>query len=168
MKVYLDFDGVILDTESVLQKEFEADKEYDDRHSFIKNYDWFKLMNNNLVINNSLDFIRNSKVDVCLLSKISCMCEGQAKIKYLRGNDISIDICLVPTGINKCDLVNAKGNVLIDDKINNLRLWNECGGISIFFNKDMNNIDMYGVLNPGYMVIDNLAILVNPKLIKKD
>lgn len=158
MKVYVDFDGVLLDTDSVIDKEFDGNGE---RRDFVKNYDWFKLMRDDLVINNALDYINNSKYEVSLLSKISSMCEGQAKIKYLRNKGVNIDINLVPTLINKCDVVSAYGNVLIDDKIVNLDSWSNSGGISIYFNKDSKDTDIHGDINTKYPMISDLSCLIN-------
>ena len=156
MKVFLDFDGVILDTDRVLDSECVGD-----RREFVKNYDWFKLMKDDLVINNSLDYIKSSIYDIHLLSKISSMCEGQAKINFLRSKGILIDINLVPTSIRKCDVVSARGNVLIDDKIANLDSWVENGGFGIFFNKDLSDTDMYGKENTRYKVINSLSCLID-------
>lgn len=158
MKVYVDFDGVLLDTDSVIDKEFDGNGE---RREFVKNYDWFKLMRDDLIINNALDYINNSKYEVSLLSKISSMCEGQAKIKYLRNKGVKIDINLVPTLINKCDVVSAYGNVLIDDKIVNLDSWSNSGGISIYFNKDSKDTDIHGDINTKYPMISDLSCLIN-------
>ena len=158
MKVYVDFDGVLLDTDSVIDKEFDGNGE---RREFVKNYDWFKLMRDDLIINNALDYINNSKYEVSLLSKISSMCEGQAKIKYLRSKGVNIDINLVPTLINKCDVVSAYGNVLIDDKIVNLDSWSNSGGISIYFNKDSKDTDIHGDINTKYPMISDLSCLIN-------
>lgn len=158
MRVYIDFDGVLLDTDSIIDFEFNGVGE---RREFVKNYDWFKLMRDDLIINDAFKYIKESKYNVNLLSKISSMCEGQAKIKYLRSNDINIDINLVPTLINKCDVVNAFGNILIDDKIVNLDSWSEKGGISIFFNKDGNDIDIHGDKNTKYPIISDLSCLID-------
>ena len=158
MKVYVDFDGVLLDTDSVIDMEFDGNGE---RREFVKNYDWFKLMRDDLIINNALDYINNSKYEVSLLSKISSMCEGQAKIKYLRNKGVKIDINLVPTLINKCDVVNAYGNVLIDDKIVNLDSWSNSGGISIYFNKNSKDTDIHGDINTKYPMISDLSCLIN-------
>ena len=155
MKVYVDFDGVLLDTDKVIDSEFNGIGE---RREFVKNYDWFKLMRDDLIIN---DAFNESKYSINLLSKISSMCEGQAKIKYLREKGISIDINLVPTLINKCDVVSALGNILIDDKLVNLDSWSNKGGISIFFNKDGKNIDIHGDVNTKYPMISDLICLVN-------
>lgn len=160
MKIYLDFDGVILDTDSVIYREYVKIPGMD-RREFAKSYDWFKLMDDELIIHDSLDMIKNSKYEITLLSKISTMNEGQAKIKYLRSKDIDININLVPVGINKCDAVKASGNVLIDDKVVNLDTWNDKGGIAIYFNKDNSDIDIHGDINPGYSMISDLRCLVD-------
>lgn len=157
MKVYIDFDGVLLDTDSVIDSEYDG---VGSRHDFIKNYDWFMLLKDDLIINNSLDYIKRSKYDINLLSKISSMCEAQAKIKYLRGKDINIDINLVPTLIDKCDVVSACGNVLIDDKVSNLDAWSKDGGISIYFNKDGNSTDIRGSINTLYPMVTDLSCLL--------
>ena len=60
MKIYLDFDGVILDTDSVLDVEFSK-VSHITRSDFVKNYDWDTLMRKDLIINNSLDKIKKSK-----------------------------------------------------------------------------------------------------------
>ena len=158
MKVYVDFDGVLLDTDSVIDKEFDGNGE---RREFVKNYDWFKLMRDDLIINNALDYINNSKYEVSLLSKISSMCEGQAKIKYLRNKGVNIDINLVPTLINKCDVVSAYGNILIDDKIVNLDSWSNSGGIFIYFNRNSKGTDIHGDVNTKYPMISDLSCLIN-------
>ena len=76
MKIYLDFDGVILDTEKILNEDYDGTV---DRREYVKNYDWFKLMRDDIIINNSLDYIKESTCDISLLSKISSMCEGQKR-----------------------------------------------------------------------------------------
>lgn len=158
MKVYVDFDGVLLDTDKVIDSEFDGVGE---RREFVKNYDWFKLMRDDLIINDAFSYINNSIYSINLLSKISSMCEGQAKIRYLRTKEVNIDINLVPTLINKCDVVSAEGNILIDDKLVNLDSWSEKGGISIFFNKDGKDTDIHGDVNTKYSMISDLSCLVN-------
>lgn len=166
MKVYVDFDGVILDTDSVIDIEFNG---VGSRRDFVRDYDWFNLMRDDLIINNSLYYIKNSKYNISLLSKISSMCEGQAKIKYLRSRDVLININLVPTCIDKCDVVCASSNVLIDDKLVNLDSWSKCGGISIFFNKNGDDTDIHGDKNKNYPMISDLSCLINgiDEIIKK-
>lgn len=160
MKVYVDFDGVILDTDFIIDRDYSK---IDDikRSDFIKNYDWNKLVNEASVINNSLDNLKNSKFDTYILSKISSMNEGIAKVKYLRESGVNINIHLVPTKISKSDVVSVRGNILIDDKVYNLDEWVDNGGIGIFFNKDNLDYDIRGNENTKYKKINSLVILCN-------
>lgn len=163
MRIYIDFDGVILDTDSILDLEYAKVKDIS-RSDFVKNYDWKWLVNNSLIINNSLYNLKSSKYDTCILSKISSLNEGIAKVRYLRDNDVLTNIHLVPTKISKSDIVNAKDNILIDDKLYNLDEWEEQGGISIFFNKDNLDYDVRGNKNTKYKKIYNLDLLINDNI----
>lgn len=165
MKIYVDFDGVILDIDSVLDLEYSKVTNIK-RNDFVKNYDWDKLVNNSTIINNSLYNLKNSKYDTFILSKISSLNEGISKVNYLRDNNVLTNIHLVPTKISKSDMVSVKGNILIDDKLYNLDEWCEKGGISIFFNKDNLDYDVRGNKNTKYIKICNLDILVNDDLNK--
>lgn len=163
MRIYIDFDGVILDTDAILDEEYSKVDNIK-RSDFVKNYDWDKLVNNSTIINDSFYNLKNSKYDIYILSKISSLNEGVTKVRYLRDNDVFANIHLVPTKISKSDMVNAKGNILIDDKLYNLDEWEEHGGISIFFNKDNLDYDVRGNKNTKYIKICNLDILVNDNL----
>lgn len=163
MKVYVDFDGVILDTDSILDREFSKMNNIN-WSEFVKNYNWDKLVNDATIINNSLYNLKNSRYDTFVLSKISSVEEGISKVRYLRDNDVFINIHLVPTKISKSDVVSAKGNILIDDKIYNLDEWVSKGGIGIFFNKDNLDFDVKGKKNINYKKICNLDILLGDDL----
>ena len=159
MKIYIDFDGVILDTDTTIDniiKDSSIDKK-----EYIRNCDWDKILNNTAVINNSIKYLRESKLDINLLSKISTLEEGIAKVKYLRNKDVDMNIHLVPTKISKSDMVSPKGNILIDDKIYNLDEWSCKGGISIFFNKDNKDMDIYDKTNTKYKKISDLRMILS-------
>ena len=160
MKIYVDFDGVIKDTDKIIDLEYSKVDNIK-RSEFVKNYDWDKLLEVSDVINNSLDYLINTKYDVYILSKISSMNEGIAKVKYLRDNGVNINIHLVPTQVSKSDVVIAKGNILIDDKVYNLDEWENNGGLGIFFNKDDLDYDVRGNKNTKYKKINSLDILCN-------
>ena len=158
MKVYIDFDGVILDTDTTIDniiKDINIDKK-----EYIRTCNWDSLLENTNVINDSIKYLKESKLDINLLSKISTLEEGIAKVKYLRNNNIEMNIHLVPTRISKSDVVSPKGNILIDDKVYNLDEWKSNGGIPIFFNKDNKDIDIYGKVNTEYKKISDLRMLV--------
>ena len=161
MKIYIDFDGVILDTDTTIDniiKDTNVDKK-----EYIRTCNWDNLLNNTDVISNSIKYLRESKLDINLLSKISSMNEGIAKVRYLRDNEVFTNIHLVPTQVSKSDMVRPEGNILIDDKVYNLDEWSSKGGISVFFNKNNNDIDIYGKANTKYKKINDLSILLNNK-----
>ena len=158
MKIYIDFDGVILDTDTTINNIIKDNNI--DKKEYISNCNWDNLLNSTDVINNSINYLKESKLDINLLSKISTLEEGIAKVKYLRNNNINMNIHLVPTKISKSDIVNPKGNILIDDKVYNLDEWNSKGGTSIFFNKYNDDIDIYGKTNTKYKKINDLSMLL--------
>lgn len=165
MKIYVDFDGVILDTDAILEKEY-LKNQIITKSEFVKNYDWEKLVNNATIINDSLYNLKNSKYETYILSKISSLNEGISKVRYLRDNEIITNIHLVPTKISKSDMISAKGNILIDDKLYNLDEWEEHGVIAIFFNKDNLDYDVRGNKNTKYKKICKLDILSNNNIDK--
>ena len=158
MKIYIDFDGVILDTDTTINNIIKDNNI--DKKEYISNCNWDNLLNSTAVINNSIKYLKESKLDINLLSKISTLEEGIAKVKYLRNNNINMNIHLVPTKISKSDIVSPKGNILIDDKVYNLDEWNSKGGTSIFFNKYNDDIDIYGKTNTKYKKINDLSMLL--------
>ena len=166
MKIYIDFDGVILDTDTTIDN-IISDKNID-KKEYIKTCDWDNLLNNTDIINNSLKYLKESKKDINLLSKISTLEEGIGKVKYLKDNGIDMNIHLVPTKISKSDIVDPKGNILIDDKVYNLDEWKSKGGIPIFFNKANNDIDIYGKVNTEYKKISDLRMLLGDNNDKKN
>ena len=54
-----------------------------DKKEYIRNCDWDKILNNTAVINNSIKYLKESKLDINLLSKISTLEEGIAKVQYV-------------------------------------------------------------------------------------
>ena len=142
--VYIDFDGVILDTEELL---FEKWRENPNRHSlleidkirYIQNSDWNYIINNSEIINDSIYYLKQMDPSkTAILTKIhSSANEGFAKIKWLRAQDVKQSIILVPYMLKKTDMVDANGNILVDDCLKNLDDWVNCNGIPMFF--DINN-----------------------------
>ena len=165
MKIYIDFDGVILDTDTTIDNAIKNSNT--EKKEYIRTCNWDELLENTKVINNSIKFLKETKLDINLLSKISTLEEGIAKIKYLRNNNVNMNINLVPTKVSKSDVVCPKDNILIDDKVYNLDEWKSKGGIPIFFNKDNNDIDIYGKTNTEYKKITDLSLLLDYEGIKK-
>ena len=163
--IYIDFDDVILNTTEVLVNTYNLEHntkvDYVTDENFMINYDYNKLLNDSDSINNSIEILKRlNQNKISILTKIlSLDNEGIAKVKYLRSNGVKCNVILVPEHIKKTDVVDAKGNVLIDDLISNLDDWSNNGGISIFFDRYGTNIDTLGVKNTKYKSTNSLEIL---------
>ncbi len=151
---YVDFDGVILDTEDILFYNWRLNPNRKsltekDKIEYIKQSNWKQIINEAKEINDALYILKNSSIlDYTILTKIhSLENEGYEKIKFLRSKGIKQNIILVPYLLRKTDIVSAKDNILIDDSIKNLIDFELDGGYSMFFNKDDLDYDNFGIKN---------------------
>lgn len=164
VKRYIDFDDVIVNTEDLLFVEYKKLKSQGfnvDKIKYMQEYDWYNMLCNCEVISDAIEILKGMR-DAIILTKIHSMeNEGVAKIKFLRENGISNDIILSPYLVKKTEMVNPKGNILVDDSIANLNDWYQNGGIPIFFNKDGIDFDSWGVCNERYLKIRTLEELRN-------
>lgn len=159
MEKYIDFDQVIVDSEVLLFKEYELLKKYHiylNKLKYVKRKDWFKILENAEIINDSIRILREMDEGTILTRVHSMENEGKAKIEFLRSNGVKQNIILCPYMFKKRDIVSARGNILVDDAVFNLKEWEEAGGIPIFFDKNGNGIDGWGKKNSEYRTIDSL------------
>ncbi|MDD7131813.1 MAG: hypothetical protein PUH84_01670 [Firmicutes bacterium] len=136
-KLYLDCDGVILDTINMSYKMIKnkgLTNEKDIEH-FYKNLSWEELIIEAGEINNSIEKIKElTKVyDVEILTHVNSDGEIIAKLNYFKEVLPGVKVVAVPKEIKKADAVDPKGNILVDDFLGNLDYWHEKGGISIKF-----------------------------------
>lgn len=136
-KLYLDCDGVILDTinmsyKMIKEKGLNNDVEIE---QFYRSLSWEKLIIEAGEINNSIDKIKKlmTKYDVEILTHVNSEGEVLAKLNYFNSVLPEIKVITVPKEIQKANAVDPRGNVLVDDFIPNLEYWQENGGISIKF-----------------------------------
>lgn len=160
MKIYVDFDGVIFDSEKILFEEYHKLKEKNEeiKMNFIKTMDWEYILKRSMIINDAIDILKKyySK-DIAILTKVHSLDnEGTAKIKKLRSLGVLNDVILSPFPLKKCEVVNAKGNILIDDTVHNLDDWQNSDGLPIYFNKDNKDIDGWNNRNTEYKRIRKL------------
>lgn len=162
MKIYVDFDEVIVDSEKWL---FDG---YEELHitteaekiKYIQNKDWKQILSKAEIINDAINILKGLKKDITILTKVHSMeNEGVAKIKFLRSKGIESNIILVPYPFKKTEIVIAKNNILIDDTVHNLDDWFLDGGIPIYFNKDNLDIDGWNTQNKNYLKIKSLEYL---------
>ena len=94
IKLYLDFDGVILNTIDVTYADLEKKNitDLDEIDEYYKNLDWFELIDNCEEINNSISnikkIIKSNLYDVNILTHIKTKSEIKAKEKYLKSKII--------------------------------------------------------------------------------
>ncbi len=166
--LFIDFDGVILDTEPLL---FEEWRKNPNRHSlpeiekirYIQNSNWEHIINDSEVINDSIYYLKHLDSSTSfILTKIhSLENEAKEKVKWLREKGVKQDVILVPYYFKKSDIVDARGNILVDDCLKNLDEWNNCDGKSIFFDMDNDNIDSWHQPNKkGYQRVLSLSTFV--------
>lgn len=162
--IYIDFDGVILDTEYLLFKEWRKNP---NRHllpemekiKYIQRSDWNYIINNSEIINDAIYYINNmDPTKTFILTKIHSQNEGYEKTIWLKNQGVRQSVILVPYKLKKVDVAYANGNILIDDSLRNLREWEQCGGKPILFDIDDDGYDSWHEPNNNkYPKILNLS-----------
>ncbi len=149
-KIFIDFDGVIFDTEKrvVERKELKPDISW---NAFFEELDWFELLEEAKVINNAIDYILEAQSkprQIAILTKIHTLLEMEAKVKALRSRNIEIPILFVPPHIKKSQIyLPNNGEILIDDSIKNLIDWEQKGGKSLYFSEKIDSSNQFEVVN---------------------
>ncbi len=144
MELYIDFDGVIMDTIPYLDEALEkCNIDFKDElsvYKFLSDFDYLPYINDKYIINEAMNRIKkiidSKKFNISILTHVCSLKEGMDKIEYIRKYFKDITIILVPRLISKTKLVHTDGAILIDDKTFNLTEWESEGGIPIKFSKD--------------------------------
>lgn len=155
-KLYIDFDGVILDTITLLYK-YANENGYDKSdNKFYEQFDYKTILKDEYILNDSINCIQklidSGMFDVNILTHCNSIREGADKVKYIRKyfKDITVIIC--PKDISKTKMVHTKGAILVDDYAGNLREWEKEGGVPVRFSLKLNG--------KGYPAIDRLDKLL--------
>ena len=171
--LYIDFDGVILDTWRFFLEQIKKLPNYpkltqEEIDSCIVTYKWNEVLRNSIIINDSVKYLKELDPNVSfILTKVQTMDESIEKVKWIRQNGIKQDIIIVPYHVKKTDIVNPNGNVLIDDSLRNLIDWVKCGGYPVFFDSNNTDIDCWEDHHTqNFTKTDDLSIC--KKLLKKD
>jgi len=89
--LYIDFDGVILDTITYLYRDFkETCKNYAEEEikNFYVNYHWENIIKDDFIINDSINCIKkiiaSNKFNLAILTHVNSINEAVLKINYLR------------------------------------------------------------------------------------
>lgn len=150
MHIFIDCDGVILDTETHLFDEYDQLKKSNPnlkRKIYLQNFNWKTYLETVKDINDALYLLKSfNYTHVDILTKVHSIEEAIAKIAYFRHHNIKNNIIVVPGGVPKSSVVEAKGNILVDDNNENLENWVLNKGYAIYFgNKDSKYIKINSV-----------------------
>lgn len=159
--LYIDFDGVILDTIPLLYEEVTQagiDKnDFEQTKCFFEELDYSKFIKDDFILNDSINCIKklidSKKFKISILSHIVSIKEGILKVNYLRKYFKDITIILVPKEISKTKMIQTKDAILIDDYAHNLREWESEGGIGIRFSQELES--------KNFIVINKLDQVLN-------
>lgn len=136
--LYIDFDGVILDTITPLYEDCKKEKISNNTKDFYANYPWHKIINDKYIINDAINDIQKiidcNRFNLAILTHVNSLNEAVLKVKYLRKYFKDITIIPVPKEISKTKMIHTKDSILIDDYAGNLREWEKEKGIGIRFN----------------------------------
>lgn len=143
MKIYIDFDGVIMNTNKSITKLLDVNKvnrtNFGETVKFLTTLNWEEILNESNEINNAFHYLKeiNNKLDVAILTHVSSEKEIKLKKQIILDNVGNLELIPVPREIDKCNYVDAKDSILIDDYSKNLELWEVSGGVGIkFSNKE--------------------------------
>lgn len=164
INLYIDFDGVIMDTIRVSYKMMEdLGIDLSDRDAVIKfyqNINWNELLANSEELKEAFKYINmiydEGIYNPIILTTVNSLQEMTVKINYVRSKNVHISVICVPSGIEKSMVVNAAGSILVDDYSGNLIKWANSEGVSIKFGYD-----------EKFVSINSLEYFVRNKYVKK-
>ena len=162
---YIDFDGVILDSEKrMLERkysigllnhrnkgEFEKYFEYTNAHP----EEWDYIIRDAKSVNNSVEIISELEKlkNITILTKIHTLYEMKVKIEDLREHrKIMSPVIFVPPGVKKHQAVIPNGQMLIDDSEKNIKYWIENGGIGLIFDEEIEENTIHKVKSLEFLL----------------
>ncbi len=143
IKLYIDFDGVILDTIDVsyqMMKEQGIDLTIPNNPSvvnFYRNLDWTSFITKCTPIQHSIEniqkLVKSNLYDISILTHVNTQNEVEVKTEYIRKNIPNVDVIFVERKYQKEDMVDCEDAILVDDYMGNLKTWEAKGGIPVKF-----------------------------------
>ena len=135
-RIYIDFDGVLVDTPKYIRQEIEKNGNFES--TFI-NIEWAELLTKCNEICDNLYYLKRvfENNDITILTHVYSEKEQIEKTKFIKNYIGNINVLFVPHNIKKCEYVDPKGNLLIDDYSVNIENWKNNGGIGYLHKKDI-------------------------------
>ena len=143
--LYIDFDGVILDTITPvynLAKKLNIDVKTQTKEVGLlySKIDWDTLIEESPELSNSLNAIKklkeSKKFNISILTHINSLKEAKSKIEFLDSMFDDLTIIPVPKSVSKTKMTQTKDAILVDDFSGNLKEWKSKGGISVKYSKE--------------------------------
>lgn len=153
---FIDFNGVILDTESRM---IELKRQHLELtwNEFANTLNWDFLLQTSPVIDDAIALLREvsqmGDAKTTILTNVDLIVEEIAKVHFLRKEGILLPIQFVPPSIQKSEVyIPDKGDILVDDRPDNVMFWNQCGGKGYLFDPN----DQFPELLPKIKSLKNL------------
>jgi hypothetical protein len=146
--LYIDFDGVILDTITPvynLAKKLNLDvkTQTNEIGLLYSRIDWEELIKESPALSDSIENIKklkeSKKFNISILTHVNSLKEAKAKIEFINGLFDDLTIIPVPKACSKTMMTQTKDAILVDDFSGNLKEWKESGGISVKFVREIEN-----------------------------
>ena len=139
-ELYIDFDGVILDSQERYKSIMLDNTNLNDWVEYLSSINWYEFLRECKEIDESLTTIkklekyRNLKG---IITRIHAFTEGIEKASFLRENNISVPIYYVMPEQKKSQVVVPnKNRILVDDDIKNCFEWENAGGRAILLDNN--------------------------------
>ena len=138
--LYIDFDGVILDTITPvynLAKKLNLDVKTQTKEVGLlySKIDWETLIDESEELSDSINSIKklkeSGKFNISILTHINSLKEAKAKIEFINNLFDDLTIIPVPKSCSKTMMTQTKGAILVDDFSGNLREWKKENGIGV-------------------------------------
>ncbi len=150
---FIDFDGVILDSEErMLERKYDLGfQDHENKSEFDKYFEytnlhpaeWDYIIREAKTINNSVEIIKELEIlkrKIAILTKIHTLQEMKVKIEVLREKlNILCPVIFVPPGVKKHQVIVPNNQLLIDDSEKNIDLWIANGGCGLIFDLSIEN-----------------------------
>ena len=146
--LYIDFDGVILDTLPPvydLARKLNIDYKTQSKEVglLFSKIDWVELIEESPELNNSINNIKklkeSKKFNISILTHVNSLKEAKAKIEFINGIYDDLTIIPVPKSCSKTMMTQTKNAILVDDFSGNLKEWEQSGGIAVKFVREKEN-----------------------------
>ena len=152
--LYIDFDGVILDTITPvynLAKKLNIDVKTQSKEIGLlySKIDWETLIEESSELSNSISAIKklrdSKRFNISILTHINSLKEAKAKIEFINNLFDDLTIIPVPKTCSKTMMTQTKDAILVDDYSGNLREWNSSGGIGVKYTKEKEDCEFLNI-----------------------